>query len=174
MDAVVISCVPDHSFTFALLMGICGHYQDYHFHMVGGVGLMFLDIRGSRTFHRVKDDERKYLGTHQWKSITKALDGDGIFSEARALLVCSPAPLVFLEPRITQSAAAAIPRLEDFKGHWSYKEHVKEQLLFIESLTKWKSSGSGRDILVLGGEASELIFSVCWCLIRKGTLVESI
>ncbi|KAG0620338.1 hypothetical protein M758_4G208700 [Ceratodon purpureus] len=126
--------------------------QDFHFHVVGGVGLMFLDIRGSRTFHRVNDDDKKYLGSLQWNAIEKALRPDGIFGEARALLVCSPAPLVFLEPRITQSAAHAIPRLEDFKGHWSFGEHIKEQILMIDSLSNWKSSGTGREVLVLGGD----------------------
>lgn len=125
--------------------------------MVGGVGLLFLDIRGSRTFHRVKGDDKKYLGTFQWEAIKASLEPEGIFNEARALLVCSPAPLVFLEPRITQSAATAIHRLEDFKGHWSYGEHVKEQLMLIESLQKWKTSQTGREVLVLGGKLPTLL-----------------
>jgi len=125
--------------------------QDYHFHVVGGVGLIFLDIRGSRTFHRDDDDDKKYLGTLQWNAITKALSPDGIFGKVRALLVCSPAPLVFLEPRITQSVAVAFNRLEDFKGHWSFGEHIKEQIMMIDALNVWKTLGSGREVLVLGG-----------------------
>jgi hypothetical protein len=120
--------------------------------VLGGVGLIFLDIRGSRTFHRVNDDDKKYLGSLQWNAIDKALSPNGIFGEARALLVCSPAPLVFLEPRITQSAAHAISRLEDFRGHWSFGEHIKEQILMIDALSKWKSIGTGREVLVLGGK----------------------
>lgn len=119
--------------------------------MVGGVGLIFLDIRGSRTFHRDDTDDKKYLGSLQWNAITKALHSDGIFGKVRALLVCSPAPLVFLEPRITQSAAVAFNRLEDFKGHWSFGEHIKEQIMMIDALHDWKTSGVGREVLVLGG-----------------------
>lgn len=122
--------------------------------MVGGVGLIFLDIRGSRTFHREVDDGKKYLGSFQWNAITKALSPDGIFGNVRALLVCSPAPLVFLEPRITQSVAVAFNRLEDFKGHWSYGEHIKEQIMMIDALNDWKTSGIGREVLVLGGRYS--------------------
>lgn len=125
--------------------------QDYHFHLIGGVGLMFLDIRGSRTFHRVDGDKKIYLGDGQWSAIKKTLSAEGIFAEARALLVCSPAPLVFLEPRITQSAAAAFHRLEDFKGHWSFGEHIKEQIMMIDSLCEWKNAAS-REVLVLGGK----------------------
>ncbi|XP_024371364.1 uncharacterized protein [Physcomitrium patens] len=126
-------------------------HQDYHFHLIGGVGLMFLDIRGSRTFHRVDGDKKIYLGDGQWSAIKKTLSAEGIFAEARALLVCSPAPLVFLEPRITQSAAAAFHRLEDFKGHWSFGEHIKEQIMMIDSLCEWKNAAS-REVLVLGGD----------------------
>lgn len=126
--------------------------QDFHFHVVGGVGLIFLDIRGSRTFHRVDADSKKYLGSLQWNAITKALSPDGIFGKVRALLVCSPAPLVFLEPQITQSLAVAVKRLEDFKGHWSFGEHIKEQIMMIEALNEWKLRRPGREVLVLGGD----------------------
>ncbi|KAG0591592.1 hypothetical protein KC19_1G186500 [Ceratodon purpureus] len=127
-------------------------HQDYHFHVVGGVGLMFIDIRGSRTFHRVNGDDQIYLGNSQWNAITKALCPDGIFGKIRALLVCSPAPLVFLEPQITKNAAVAFKRLEDFKGHWSFGEHINEQIKMIDALSEWKATEVGREVLVLGGD----------------------
>ena len=116
---------------------------------------MFLDIRGSRTFHRVNGDDKKYLGNCQWNAITKALFPDGIFGNVRSLLVCSPAPLVFLEPQITKNAAVAFKRLEDFKGHWSFREHINEQIKMIKALSEWKTAG--REVLVLGGKRSGLI-----------------
>ncbi len=89
-----------------------------------------------------------------WRGIAikKSLDSGGVFDSAHTLLVCSPAPLVFLVPRITETAATAITRLEDFKGHWSYREHLNEQVEMIECLNRWKSSQMGREVLVLGGK----------------------
>ncbi|KAJ7535968.1 hypothetical protein O6H91_12G052000 [Diphasiastrum complanatum] len=126
--------------------------KDYHFHVIGGLGLLFLDIRGSRTFHRLNSDEKPYLGSSQWKDINCSLEHGGLFDNVRVLLVCSPAPLVFLEPMITNAAANNVPRLEDFKGHWSAKMHIKEQVQMIECLWKWKRSSPKREVLVLGGD----------------------
>lgn len=129
---------------------------------------MFLDIRGSRTFHRVIDDVNKYLGSRQWNAITKSLSPDGEFGKARALLVCSPAPLVFLEPRITQSAAKAVHRLEDFRGHWSFGDHIKEQITMIDALSEWKFKKAGREVLVLGGKRScPLSSPICFHLLKS-------
>lgn len=89
---------------------------------------MFLDIRGSRTFHRVPNDPYKYLGTDQWTELKSALGRGGIFDGVRALLVCSPAPVVFLTGLITDEFADHIGRLEDFKGHWSHRDHRAEQV----------------------------------------------
>lgn len=124
--------------------------KDHHFHVVSNVGLMFLDIRGSRTFHRVQDDENPYLGSQQWKDIEKSLGKGGIFDKVKMLLVCSPAPLVFLQQAITSTAANSVNRLEDFKGHWSVHPH--EQCHMIDCLYKWKTSKEHRDILILGGD----------------------
>lgn len=124
--------------------------KDYHFHVIGKVGFMFLDIRGSRTFHRVKDDKKPYLGSKQWEDIKQAMGDDGIFHKVQVLVVCSPAPLVFLVPSITNVAGKTVHRLEDFKGHWS--AHKKEQVEMIECLQQWKVSGKGRQVLVLGGD----------------------
>lgn len=126
--------------------------KDYHFHLIGNVGLMFLDIRGSRTFHHEQGDEMRYLGSKQWEDIEKALGDDGIFAKAQVLVICSPAPLVFLVPAITKAAGHTVQRLEDFKGHWS--AHKDEQVKMIKCLQTWKYSdyAKGREVLVLGGD----------------------
>eukprot|EP01018_Ginkgo_biloba_P005135 Gb_04273 [translate_table: standard] len=124
--------------------------KDHHFHIVSSVGLMFLDIRGSRTFHRVQGDENPYLGSQQWKDIEISLEKGGVFDEVKMLLVCSPAPLVFLHHAITSKAANSVNRLEDFKGHWSVHPH--EQKRMIDCLYKWKTTKEYREILILGGD----------------------
>ncbi|XP_024533319.1 uncharacterized protein LOC9651288 [Selaginella moellendorffii] len=125
--------------------------KDHHFHVVGGLGLMFLDVRGCRSFQRVKGDEFPYLGSPQWTDIDQALRPGDLFEDVRVLLVCSPAPLVFLEPNITDAAGKNVPRLADFRGHWSADMHRKEQTRMIEALVNWKESGR-REVMVLGGD----------------------
>ncbi|KAH9321321.1 hypothetical protein KI387_015960, partial [Taxus chinensis] len=125
--------------------------KDYHFHIISNVGLMFLDIRGSRTFHRVEDDENPYLGSQQWEDIETSLGKGGFFDKLKMLLVCSPAPLVFLQHAIT-STAANVNQLEDFKGHWSV--HPREQHHMIDCLFQWKTSKEHREILILGGSGA--------------------
>ncbi|GAQ85600.1 hypothetical protein KFL_002440060 [Klebsormidium nitens] len=130
--------------------------RDFHFHVVGGVGLMFLDIRGSRTFHRRPNDPYKYLGSDQWTEIKSALGRGGIFDGVRALLVCSPAPVVFLTGLVTDEFADHIARLEDFKGHWSHRDHRGEQLEFLTRLVEWKgrvaAGAGGRELYIFGGD----------------------
>lgn len=124
--------------------------KDYYFHVIDKIGLMFLDIRGSRTFHRVENDKTPYLGSRQWEDIDKALGHGGVFDNVRILVVCSPAPLVFLVPSLTVAAPTCVNRLEDFKGHWS--KYKNEQRRMIDSLRRWKESGEGREVIVLGGD----------------------
>ena len=101
---------------------------------------MFLDIRGSRTFHRKPNDPYKYLGSDQWTEIMSALGRGGIFDGVRALLVCSPAPVVFLTGLITDEFADHIARLEDFKGHWSHRDHREEQVTKRFRISRFQGS----------------------------------
>ncbi|MCO5550235.1 hypothetical protein L7F22_003718 [Adiantum nelumboides] len=123
-------------------------HKDYYFHVIDKIGLLFLDIRGSRTFHRVENDKTPYLGWMQWKDIDEALGDGGVFRDIQFLVVCSPAPLVFLVPSVTVAAPTVVQRLEDFKGHWS--AYKREQRRMVDSLQQWKESRKGREVIVLG------------------------
>ncbi|KAL2633411.1 hypothetical protein R1flu_004890 [Riccia fluitans] len=125
--------------------------KDYHFHLTAGVGIMFLDIRGSRTFHRPEDPEYRYLGSDQWKDIDHALSAGGLFDSAKVLLLCTPAPLVFLDRGFTD-VASNVPRLVDFKGHWSAAPHYDEQKRMINTIFRWRAASKDREVLVLGGD----------------------
>jgi hypothetical protein len=57
---------------------------------------------------------------------------------------------MFLVPRITGAAAATIPRLKDFKGHWSYGKHLDERVQLLVCLNEWNTSQLGCEVLVLG------------------------
>jgi hypothetical protein len=83
--------------------------------VVGGVALMFLDICGSWTFHRVKRDSKKCLGTSQWDEVKNPLDNSGcLFKAVCALLVCWPTPCVFdtqnklLQPQFLTSKVSKV------------------------------------------------------------------
>lgn len=124
---------------------------------------MFIDIRGSRTFFRCEDQEssqHRYLGAQQWKDISGVMGTGGLFEQANVLLVCTPAPLVFLDHNFTD-VASNVPRLVDFKGHWSANLHYEEQKRMIDILFAWKGASTKRDILVLGGMSFLPIYSLC-------------
>ena len=54
--------------------------SDFFHVSFGDVGLMFLDVRGCKTFHRTPEDEQlPMLGVKQWTSIADALSETGIF-----------------------------------------------------------------------------------------------
>lgn len=122
---------------------------EHHGHVWGPIGVLFLDVRGGRSFHA--DALRPYLGTPQWSDISEALRGSkGMFSSARALLVVSPVPLAFLSSEISGVGSHV---MDDLMDHWSYGAHRKEQLEMIRLLRYWKQAGEGkRELLVLGGD----------------------
>ncbi len=57
---------------------------------------------------------------------------------------------MLLVSRITGAAAATIPHLKGFKGHWSYGKHLDEQVKLIVCLNECNMSQLGCEVLILG------------------------
>lgn len=121
---------------------------EHHVHRFGEIGLVFLDLRGGRTFER--DTARPFLGTPQWESLQGALSPEGVLATARALVVVSPVPLVYLG-----RVAAGVGSLftDNLQDHWSFGDHRKEQLELLRALRRWKDAAPGRDLVVVCGDA---------------------
>jgi hypothetical protein len=119
-----------------------------HLHVWGPFGILFLDVRGGRSFGR--DDSRPFLGAPQWKRVRSALGKRGAFARVRALVVVSTVPLaLFEDPKFDGSPI----RLDHFEDEWSYRSFQPEQREMLEALRKWKEAGKGdRELLVLCGD----------------------
>lgn len=121
--------------------------DEHHLHVWGSIGVLFVDQRGGRSFGR--DAARPYLGTRQWDSIVEALR-TGAFSSARALVVVTSVPLVYLGGNITKFGTSAA---DDLYDHWSHPLHNKEQVEMVRALREWKAAVPGqRELLVVGGD----------------------
>ncbi len=49
------------------------HLVDSHVHVFGNIGVLFLDLRGGRSFHYDKNYSANFLGPAQWTMIDRAL-----------------------------------------------------------------------------------------------------
>jgi phosphodiesterase/alkaline phosphatase D-like protein len=122
-----------------------GQLED-HAHRFGEIGVLFVDQRTARSFEH--DPTRPYLGTPQWERVTQSLAG-GVLSNVRALLVVTSVPLAYLGAGASSAGAAIV---DDLMDHWAFRDHQKEQIEMLRALRQWKAGGSGREVLVLGGD----------------------
>jgi phosphodiesterase/alkaline phosphatase D-like protein len=119
---------------------------EHHEHMWGSIAILFVDQRGARSFAR--DPTRPFLGSQQWGAITTSLK-TGALSAARALMVVTSVPLVYLGTSLSSDAADLV---DDLRDHWGHSLHQKEQIEMIRALRVWKEERPDRELLVLGGD----------------------
>lgn len=119
---------------------------EHHEHRFGGIGVLFLDQRGARSFDR--DPTRPYLGSSQWTALEASL-GAGVLADVRALIVVTSVPLVYLGNG-TSSVGAHV--VDDLRDHWAYGPHRKEQIEMLRRLRVWKQAAPDRELLVVGGD----------------------
>jgi len=128
--------------------------SDFFHVSFGDVGLMFLDVRGCKTFHRTPEDEQlPMLGVKQWTSIADALSETGTFRACRALLVLTPEPVAYVSGTPTMIAGKSV--CDDLLGQWSAEKHQPEVPRLMNILSKWKQMHQGREVMILGGDVHE-------------------
>ncbi len=123
-----------------------GH--EAHGHVFGPVAVFLLDARGGRAFQR--DARYPYLSSAQWNTLSRFLSKSA--KDARALVLVSPTPVVFLGPEWTDAHEGLPIWPDDLRGHWSYKEFAKEQRLLLQALDSWRQLAPGRQVLIVGGD----------------------
>lgn len=124
--------------------------MENHFHVWDQIGIMFLDLRGARSF--AVSPSYPYLGDVQWKEIEDALSLQGLFKDVRALLVITSVPLVYLSAGISTFGSILV---NDLKDHWAHQINRKEQIEFLRMLRFWIQSPNAagdRQALVIGGD----------------------
>lgn len=91
--------------------------------------LVFLDIRGCKTFYR--DDSNMYLGKNQWHWLEKTIKE----AKCKHLILISPIPFIFLSTFITETSSN---KFGDLKGCWNFGEYKKELEILLHTLIEWK------------------------------------
>jgi len=105
-----------------------------------GIGIVILETRACKSWLRVEDDKPdSFLGDVQFEGIRKALK-EGELATVDRLVVCSPVPIAFLDPGVTDITKEMI---SDFEGLWTAFPKETEQ--FMDMLHEWKESPTVMD-----------------------------
>ncbi|CAJ1334413.1 unnamed protein product, partial [Effrenium voratum] len=127
---------------------------DFHMHAFGDVGILFVDVRGCKTFHHKpdKDSRLPMLGQRQWDSFEAALDG-GILCGCKALLVMLPEPIGYVSRANTFLIGHTV--CDDLLGQWSAEAHRAEVPRFLKQLKAWRDSSAEKQLLLVAGDVHE-------------------
>jgi len=136
--------------------------RDYHMHVFGEHGVIFLDVRGPRSLHMIEDDPYPYLGSLQWQEVKRALSDEGIMRGVRSLIIICPAPIVFLPTVLNDFLGKTV--IDDALGHWSSKPFKAEQIMMLDLCRQWKLGSPLREVTFVGGDVhvgghSEITFN---------------
>jgi len=127
---------------------------DYHMHVFGDVGLLFVDVRCCKSFHwQSEDAEAPMLGKAQWAAIDAALAPGGMFSDCKALLALVPEPIGYVSRALTKIMGNTV--CDDLLGQWSAEAHRAEVPRFLQALKAWRELGSNKQVLILAGDVHE-------------------
>eukprot|EP00440_Ansanella_granifera_P009825 gb/GFBE01010646.1/.p1 GENE.gb/GFBE01010646.1/~~gb/GFBE01010646.1/.p1 ORF type:complete len:518 (+),score=96.82 gb/GFBE01010646.1/:1-1554(+) len=124
--------------------------KDHLCMVLGKLGLLFLDVRGGRTFHMAGDEEDRQcwpLGSRQMQDIRDAFVGP--LSSCNLLLAIAPVPLVYLSAKMNWLISK---KVDDFEGHWVVEAHKSTQIQILDMLRQWKDASSARRLLLIGGD----------------------
>ena len=125
--------------------------KDFHFHVFGQHGLVFLDVRGPRSLHKIEGEKYPYMGSLQWEEVKAALSEDGVMRDVRSLLMICPAPIVFLPTTINDLLGRTV--VDDALGHWSSEPFKAEQRMMLNLCQAWKAARPGeRELTFIGGD----------------------
>jgi hypothetical protein len=124
---------------------------EHHMHLLGDVGVMFLETRFCKGFNLKRGDKKvPYLGSTQWRDIDGSLTSRGEFANARILLVVAPTPIVFFNTAVNTKMATFA---DDLEGHWSAPLYRAEQARILHAVNNWRQvDRANRDVVLLGGD----------------------
>ena len=129
---------------------------EYHTHIIGDIGLFFLDLRGRRSWHTNINNENlpSYLGARQIIALNEALEPEkGLFANCTFTMVLTPIPVGIYEEDLLQF----LEFVEKIIGkafsveRWRYK-HQLETALFLQTLGNWKRGRKDRELVLVGGD----------------------
>jgi phosphodiesterase/alkaline phosphatase D-like protein len=122
---------------------------DAHTHVYGTIGVLFLDLRGGRSFHHEPGFDMDFLGRAQWELIANALSNGGEFSACRAIIVASSIPLAYSSAIMSSAIGSTMPWVRDKMG---FGLNRPEQSRLFAELQAWKDNMPGREIVAVAGD----------------------
>eukprot|EP00919_Chromeraceae_sp_WS-2016_P078296 GHVR01185444.1.p1 GENE.GHVR01185444.1~~GHVR01185444.1.p1 ORF type:complete len:609 (+),score=115.95 GHVR01185444.1:67-1893(+) len=133
--------------------GIFNVTRSYHHHVYGDIGILFVDLRGCKSFHHVPNDTLPHMGTPQWHDIDDALSDGGIFSMCRMLIAVSPIPVAYIANKLTMLFAK---KVDDLYGSWGATPHMPETERFLDALFNWRGRKAGyREVCLVAGDVHQ-------------------
>ena len=114
------------------------------------IGFFVLDYRGSKTWHKSSSDNKStvQLGSVQTQAYKKAFSPNGVFNNAKAVVLVSTIPMFLFSNTTAKTLGLVIP---DMKEHWTYN-YEDELLDLLDTIQLWKDSDSERQVLFVGGD----------------------
>ena len=132
------------------------HFQEFHSHIYGPVGIFMIDMRGNRiTGDGVQHSTNPIVGEEQWNAI------EALFQtkQLKVIIVAAEIPFVGHSPEIIKVEAE---KLDFLTGFWPYQLQDLERLLNL--CFGWMNQdGGGREVLLLGGDIHCGVTSVIRC-----------
>ena len=121
------------------------HFQEFHSHVYGPVGIFLIDMRGNRiTGDGVQHSTNPIMGEEQWNAIEEFFQTE----ELKVIILAAEIPFVGDDPESIQLKAEKFDFLTD---HWPYNLQDLERLLDL--CFGWKNQDEdGREVLLLGGD----------------------
>lgn len=122
-----------------------------HFFGSGSVGVFMFDLRGNRIDSLGNQmSDNPLLSDQQWNDLEAFFDNPDL----RVAILCSETPFLGDEPSVCQEKVNENPQMDFLRDHWPFNE--SELIRLLDLCFGWKSegeeSGSGRDVLLLGGD----------------------
>lgn len=127
--------------------------SEYYAIILNGVGFVFLDYRGTRTWHKDgHGKEESPLGDRQMGFLRSMLTEDEDFAKLNHLFIVSPLTFVFLNQKILKGG---VRFNNDARENWAFSDTgKKEQIMVLEWLRIWKRAKPNpkRIATILGGD----------------------
>lgn len=121
--------------------------QEHHFHRFGGIGVLFIDMRGGRILEKGGQAlDNPIVSQFQWEHIEKALEDRD--DTLRVLVVCCERPLVEETPA-SAKVRSRRPETVAVKERWAYNDH--ELLRLLSMLVAWKTAKPNREVQICSG-----------------------
>ena len=132
---------------------------EFHFHSWGEIGIVFLDLRGGKSFASSKkwDQNYPFLHTKQWKQLESLLVGPpesqmtDFYNMVKTLIVVSPVPLVFFGYEIGNNDIVSWVE-NDIIDYWCHGVNANEQYKMLSMLKQWKSKSDNHEVIVVSGD----------------------